>query len=258
MNDQNKGSMAAVLIAAVAVGLAVWLAQPKPAPPTPPPLAPVIPPPPIPDKPCPPNRPCPREAGAKAGSSVDGSLVGGSVGGRDNTIQCDLPGDLHQKNTGGSDGAGLCVFASMRHAGRWQNDAAFEGLFDWMRHHPGGGYPEKVTKMLDQYCKEKGIPKPQYIQVEGKDLEILRLACKTGRMPCVTYSRSPTGRYGGSRIAHMVNIVRCDDEAVWVLDNNYIGESNYEKLSPAEFQKVYAPGWAIILLNPAPPPVPRN
>lgn len=59
--------------------------------------------------------------------------------------------------------------------------------------------------------------------VEGSDLERLKLACRTGRMPGVTYAFSPTGRYGGARIAHMVNLVHADDQWFAVLDNNYPG-----------------------------------
>lgn len=185
-------------------------------------------------------------------------LVSATVGGRDENIQCDLPGDLHIHNKGGSDGAGLCVFASMHHAGVWQNDPVFAGLFEWMRQHPGGGYPEKVDQMIADYCKEKGLPKPNYLQVEGKDVEVLKAACKSGRMPCVTYSMSPTGRYDGQHISHMVNIVVANDAGVWVLDNNYPGDDKYEKMSWDEFNRAYAPGWCVVLLNPAPPPPPHN
>jgi hypothetical protein len=53
-------------------------------------------------------------------------------------IQIDLPGSQQMKNTGGKDGAGLCVFASMRHSGRWCDEPVFSGLFEWMKRHPGG------------------------------------------------------------------------------------------------------------------------
>jgi hypothetical protein len=134
-------------------------------------------------------------------------------------------------------------------------------LFQWMRHHPGGGYPAKVDRMIQQFCQEKHLPRPDYIQVEGADLEILKAACRSGRMPGVTYSFSPTGRYGGHRIAHMVNLVNADDKHFVVLDNNYPGSSHYEWLSPEEFHKTYTggrSGWAIIPLRPGPPLPPHN
>lgn len=176
-------------------------------------------------------------------------------------IDCDLPGALHQKNTGGSDGAGLCVFASMRHSGRWQGDPVFEGLFDWMKARPGGGYPEKVSRMVEEFAREKGYPVPDYLQVESTDLEILREACRAGRLPGVTYCSSPTGRYSGQRIAHMVSLVAAGDRHFTVLDNNYPGPEQYEWMSPDEFARAYTggkSGWSVILLSPGPPPPPRS
>lgn len=176
-------------------------------------------------------------------------------------INCDLPGDLHLKNVGGSDGAGLCVFTSIAHSARWQNVTLLEDFRDWMRKHPGGGYPEKVDRMIEKCAKERNQTIPQYIQIEGSDLEILKLACKTGRMPGVTYSKSPTGRYGGGTIAHMVSLPHADDTWFCVLDNNYPGENNYEWMTPEEFKKTYTggrSGWSVIFLNPPPPPFPKN
>lgn len=124
---------------------------------------------------------------------------------------------------------------------------------------PGGGYPQKVADLIPQIAKDRGMPTPDYIQVEGGDLEILKLAAKTGRFPCVTYAVSPTGRYSGQRIAHMVNAPAAGAGGKWwaVLDNNYVGADAYEWMSESEFARAYAPGWAVILLNPGPPPPPR-
>lgn len=188
--------------------------------------------------------------------------VGGRIAPDGKTqIDCDLPGNLHLKNIGGSDGAGLCVFTSITHSARWQNVPLLENFRDWMKQFPGGGYPQKVDEMIAKIAKEKGIAAPAYIQVEGDDLEILKLACKTGRMPGVTYSFSPTGRYGGQQIAHMVSLPHADNQFFAVLDNNYPGDTAYEWLTPEEFKKTYAPGgrgWAVILLNPSPPMPPKN
>lgn len=200
------------------------------------------------------------------GGSIAYPFVGAEVGGRvapDGTTQihCDLPGTLHQKNTGGSDGAGLCVFTSVEMAARWQNVRSLFGFQKWMEGHPGGGYPSKLDKMIQQFCASKGVPVPEYIQVEGRDPALLQLACRTGRMPAVTYGKSPTGRYGGGRIYHMVNLPHADSKFFAVLDNNYIGEDQYEWMSPTEFMQVANLGekvWSVILLAPPPPPIPRN
>jgi hypothetical protein len=248
---------------AAVIGLALWflagLARQQPPPPTVP--APAPPPPapaPAPPKPqpCPGPGPCPRP-------HDESNPVGASIGGPQNAdgtqLQCDLPGDQHLKNCGGSDGAGLCVFTSISHSARWQNVDVLKDFRDWMRRHPGGGYPKKVDQMIAEICREKGVPKPNYVQAEGSDLEILKAACKSGRMPGVTYSFSPTGRYGGARISHMVSLPHADDHWFVVLDNNF--PQTYEWMSPAEFRKTYTGGgggWCVVLLAPSPPPPPHR
>lgn len=172
--------------------------------------------------------------------------------------QCDLPDAEQLHNKGGRDGAGLCVFTSIDHSARWQNVPQLVGFRDWMTKYPGGGYPEKVAKMIAQISKERGLPEPEYVQVERADWEVLRLAMKCGRLPGVTYSRSPTGRYGGQRIAHMTSMVHCDAKWVAILDNNYPGSDKYEWMTPDEARKAGCLEWVVILLGPPPPPVPHN
>lgn len=281
---QGNDLLAIALIIAAIIGFGFFISgedevAPEPAPvPTP---APVPPPEPKP-KPCPGPRPCPRPAGdagcgpvgscccpdcpTKHGRCCDCGCVlyetGAVVDGEEHdgvSIDCPLPPDFHTKNVGGSDRAGLCVFCSMKHSGYWCLEPVFMGLFDYMKNFPGGGYPEKVTKMVEQYAREKGLPVPDYIQVTGMDLEVLKAACRSGRMPGVTYSHSPTGRYNGSRISHMVSLVHADDNYFVILDNNYVtGDKHLEWLSPEEFKKVYSPGWAVIPLKPGPPYAPWN
>jgi hypothetical protein len=269
-----KGNRVRLALLAVLAGLAAWWAATRLAPPEPPgpaPKPPICPGP----GPCPapePNPPPkPRPWGPRFAPPVGGldQTAGATIGGRvhnDGTeLQCDLPGDFHLKNCGGSDGSGLCVFTSISHSARWQNVAVLEGFRDWMRKHPGGGYPQKVDRMIAEICNEKGVPPPSYLQVEGDDLEVLKTACRSGRMPGVTYSYSPTGRYGGQRISHMVSLVHADDRHFVILDNNFPGragqENTYEWMTPAEFKKTYTggrSGWAVILLDPGPPLPPHN
>jgi hypothetical protein len=168
-------------------------------------------------------------------------------------IQIDLPGSQQMKNTGGRDGAGLCVFTSIEHAGRWQNVDSILGLQQKMTREQGGGYPSKVEKMLAKYCDGA-----QYLQYEGSDPALIKLALTTGRMPSVTYGYSP--RYSG-KIAHMVNAVHLSDKWAAILDNNVPGETKYEWMSPSEFKKRWVSGgggWAVVVIAPPPPPMPYN
>lgn len=168
-------------------------------------------------------------------------------------LQIDLPNAEHLHNKNGTNGAGLCVFTSLEHAGRWQNAQALLGLRDKMTREQGGGWPERVDAILKKHAN--GI---KYLQYSGGDPAVLKLALKTGRMPCVTYGYSP--RYGGP-INHMVNLVHLSDKWACVLDNNFPGENNYEWMSPEEFirrWKLGGGGWAIVLLAAPPPPIPIN
>jgi hypothetical protein len=187
------------------------------------------------------------------------ATVGGALGPGGVEVQNDLPRELHLRNRGGSDGAGLCVFASIQHSAHWQDVPQLQRLFEWMQKRPGGGWPKKVDRMIAELCKEQCQPRPDYIQIQGRDLEALKLACRTGRIPAVTYNFSPTGRYGGARIAHMVTLLHADDRHFAILDNNFPG--TIEWMTPAEFARVYAgrgQGWSVILLGEGPPPVPVN
>lgn len=177
------------------------------------------------------------------------------------SVTCNLQDKFHQRNSVGINGAGLCVFASMKHAGTWQDDPLFVAIFDFMKSHLGGGYPSKVDEMLQKASVKYNLPIPDYIQVEDSNIDILKVACKCRYMPCVTYGVSPTGRYNGRSIAHMVNIVHASDSWFCVLDNNYPGISNYEWMTPDEFKRSYTKtggGWCIILMTTPTPPNARN
>ncbi len=206
---------------------------------------------------------CPLSDKSSMRAGVDAVDIGASVGdfttptGKD--ASCPLPKPLHLTNRGGSDGSGLCVFCSITHAANWASVPELEDFFKWMWNKPGGGYPQKVTDMISRKCKEMNRPVPAYIQIESKDLAPLILASQTGRMSSITYGWSPTGRYGGRRIPHMVSLVHADGEWFGILDNNYPG--TVEWMNEAEFKKSYyeggtGSGWAVILLEPGPPPVP--
>lgn len=181
-------------------------------------------------------------------------------------VQCDLPRKLHLRNTGGSDGprgpgsgSGLCVFTSLNHAAFWHNHQFLFDFQKWCMQRPGGGYPAKVDKYMDEISKEKGVPKPRYIQIESRNLDILRKGLKSGRMVSITYYRSPTLRYGGSTISHMVTLLHLDDKQACFLDNNFPG--TWEWCSVEQFLPTVASGggnyWAVIFLNPGPPPPPK-
>ena len=191
-----------------------------------------------------------------------GNVWAASVGGDKDPngvyLQCPLPVDLRKKNVGGSDGAGLCVFTSIEYAALYQDVYQLKEFQKWMRSHPGGGYPEKVDRMIEKLCQEKGWPKPRYIQNTTGDLDILIRACRSGRPPGITYSFSPSGRYGGGKIAHMVSLFHATGDWWGIADNNYPNE--IEWLTTEEFVRTFGgkSGWSVILLQPGPPKKLRN
>lgn len=174
-------------------------------------------------------------------------------------LQIDYPQQRKLANAVGTNGLGLCVFNSVRNSGDWQGNALFAAMFDYMKKHPGGGYPRKLDEYLKLAANELGLPMPDYLNIEGNDLELLRAATRNGLMPAVTYWYSPSGRYNGQRISHMVSLVHATDTWFAVHDNNYI--TALEWLTPKEFAPVYngkRQGWCVILLTQSPPPTPKG
>lgn len=181
---------------------------------------------------------------------------GGPVGPAGQEVACDLIPELRKKNVGGRDGAGLCVFTSIMHAARYQQEPRLWNFQEQMRKELGGGWPEKVDAMIAKYG-----PGAQYAQHTGGDLAFLRAAIRSGRMPSVTYSGKDMHYGPRTRVAHMVNLVYLDDKAAAVLDNNFVGESQIVWMSVDDFASRWRDmggGWAVVLLAPPPPPVPVN
>lgn len=166
-----------------------------------------------------------------------------------------IPASKHIKNTGGSDGAGLCVFTSMEVMGNGQGEEALDGFQKYMTHYPGGGWPEKVDEMFPRYCKSKGIKTPPYFQHTGGDEELMELIIKTGRPVCMTYGGYDDfyKRY----VAHMVNGVFFDKTSGVIIDNNRPGK--WVSMTHKEYAdrwKMGGGGWLIALLNSPLPPFP--
>lgn len=197
-------------------------------------------------------------------TAMQGNRIGGKIAPDGKSeIHCDLPAEQMLKNKGGSDGSGLCVFTSCDHSARFQEIPGLIGFRDWMTKYPGGGYPDKLKQKIAQICKERGVAVPDYIQLQGKGeiIPVLKAACESGRMPAVTYSFSPTGRYGGKRISHMVSLAFLADSWACILDNNFPGPDKLEWISTTDFLRTFtggSNGWAVIFATPGPPPFPYS
>lgn len=172
------------------------------------------------------------------------------------TVQVDILPNLRAKNVGGKDGAGLCVFTSIMHSARDQCERKLWNLQHDMTQELGGGYPEKVDQMIKKYGAGT-----KYVQYEGADLAVLRAALATGRSPGITYDGTLDPHYSYRKIAHMVNLVHLSEKWACILDNNFIGDTQLIWLRPDAFKRTWMGGrngWAVILLEPAAAPIPRN
>lgn len=195
-------------------------------------------------------------AGTQQPYSAPGKPVVGGLLSPDQTVRIvgDLPRSEKKANTGGRDGAGLCVFTSCEWAGRFQNELRLFRFQEQMRAELGGGWPEKLDQMIAKYA-----PGTRYVQHTTGDLEFLRLAVRTGRMPCVTYGGYDP-HYGQRYVAHMVNLVALTDTWSAISDNNFPGDGQIVWMSPSEFSKrwkIGGGGWGVVLLSPPPPPRPK-
>lgn len=176
-------------------------------------------------------------------------------------IRLDKPDELHQRNSSGRDGAGLCVYASARHSGLWHDEPVFQGMFEWMKHQDGGSYPSKFARSVKDYAKQHNLPEPPYLSIEGLDLDALEQAVRSGYMPGVTVMRG----------AHMVTLVgaREGPGKWWVIEDNNSAPGVFKWMTEQEFvgthtwtdngrQVAAVSAWSVIPLTPGPPPPPRG
>lgn len=173
-------------------------------------------------------------------------------------VVCDLPASERKQNIT-SKGLGCCVFRSIDYAARWQQVPELYDLPEQMVQAgiPGGGYPQKVDAVLQQFA-----PDATYLNDTSGDPEILEALLATGRMPCVTYDGRDC-HYAG-RIAHMVCLPYFDRATGWacISDNNFPEEGRFVWMSANEFLQRWkgggGGGWVCALLALPPPPPPYN
>lgn len=206
------------------------------------------------------------------------SAVGGKAY-QGEEITADLPVSEMIWNIGSRiDGAGMCVTTSLEQAAVFAGLDTFRGFRNWCAKYPGGAYPSKVDQQIAQYCREKGIEVPGYLQYTGGDRDELRrlleLIDRTGRIACIAYGYSP--RYGGP-INHMVFSPKPGSgKFAAIVDNNAIGgvtadeARRYEWMTREELidrmtteagqfgRAVKCNPWVFVWLAPPPPPVPTN
>ena len=198
-------------------------------------------------------------------TKVGAMTEGGTTGPNGKEILCDVPEQLRKENIA-SKGLGCCVFRSIDYASIYHSLPQLRDFPEWMVQNriEGGGYPEKVDKLIPKICQDRGLPVPDYVQHTGGDIQFLWSGMKGNRICCVTYAGSDMHYRQG--IDHMVCIVYMDQPGtpgglVCVLDNNFPNNGQLVWMSEQEFTprwKARGGGWAIAFLAPPPPPVPHT
>ncbi len=168
-------------------------------------------------------------------------------------VACDLPELLRVKNTVGTDGQGLCVWASTEMAARYQNCEEMVGVFEQMKRERGGGWPDRVDSVMKS--RAPGVKYQQYL---GPDIAFIQTGIDSGRPVCVTYGYGEL--YGMKTIAHMVLCVYMDATTTGIIDNNDPGRIWW--MDTSEFKRRFGwprgSGWAWYTFAPPPPPAPRH
>lgn len=157
-----------------------------------------------------------------------------------------IPPELHVRNEGGSDGAGLCVIASILANGQYQGVPGLAGgkdsaLWRTAKSRPGGYHPDKLERLVNET-----VPGEKWASYYGPDATVLDRLSREGYPIGATMN---TGRqYNYSRIAHMISLLHFRTGG-WacVFDNNFPGV--YSWMPADEFirrWKDYGNGWAWI------------
>lgn len=160
-----------------------------------------------------------------------------------------IPLEQRQRNTGGSDGAGLCVIASIKTNGNYQGlGPEVVKLWEEAQRRPGGYSPSKLERLLAEIT-----PDLKYASYVGSDPAVLHRLSKAGYPIGATMN---TGRlYNYMPIAHMVSLVHYDEEKdlAAVIDNNK--PEVYAWMPAQEFARRWngiGGGWAFVWDYPPP------
>lgn len=167
-----------------------------------------------------------------------------------------IPPELHLRNEGGSDGAGMCVPTSVDVNGRYQGVPGLEGGKDstfWRtaKSWPGGYGPEKLARLV-----EETLPGEKYASYVGTDTRVLDQLSAAGYPIGATMNTGALYHY--APIHHMVSLAHYK-RGQWacVVDNNDPGK--YHWMPATEFDRRWidgGTGWAWVWTRK--PSVPRS
>jgi hypothetical protein len=155
-----------------------------------------------------------------------------------------IPPEMHLKNEGGSDGAGLCVIASILINGRYQEVPGLEGgkgsrLWQTAKARPGGYYPDKLERLLNEV-----MPGEKWTSYSGQDATVLDTLSRKGLPIGATMKTGAFYEY--QPIHHMISLIEYRTGGLaCVVDNNDPGV--YHWMPATEFARRWidgGEGWA--------------
>lgn len=159
-----------------------------------------------------------------------------------------IPPELHIRNEGGSDGAGLCVISSILSNGMYQHVPGLEGgkqsrLWRAAKGRRGGYSPGKLEALLKEV-----LPGEKWLSVEGDATDVIEAYSRKGYPTAGTMNTG--AQYGYMPIHHMIQPIHADSDLVCVVDNNDPGK--YHWMPRAEYDRRYPDGrigWTFIWLR---------
>lgn len=159
-----------------------------------------------------------------------------------------IPPEMHVKNEGGSDGAGLCVISSILVNGMEQNVPGLESgkgslLWRTAKSRPGGYYPGKLETLLKEV-----MPGEKWFSWEGEGTDLVEEYSRQGYPVATTTNTGAL--YGYQSIHHMISNAHLDANWACIVDNNDPGK--YHWMPRAEFDRRFvdgAQGWGFVWLR---------
>lgn len=159
-----------------------------------------------------------------------------------------IPPGQHVRNEGGSDGAGLCVIASILANGEYQRVPGLESgkgslLWRTAKGRPGGYYPEKLEALI-----KETLPGEKWFSWEGEGTDLVEEYSRRGYPVAATTNTGAL--YGYQSIHHMISNAHLDAEWACVVDNNDPGR--YHWMPRAEFDRRFRDGpkgWGFVWLR---------
>ncbi len=152
--------------------------------------------------------------------------------------------DIIRNSASEVDGAGLAVQTTVEVMARMQEGPELKGFVSWCKARPGGCYPSKLDKQLNDFGSDRHLFKvPSHVDVRGKEGEpdafkMLAVWIKD-RPVMVTYFGGTDTRYK-TKINHVVIVLDYDEKTdkACFLDTNFVEQGKrYQWTTATDLRK---------------------